>query len=513
MLSQLNKAIKELRPIREIDYIGVHRTRSLARVGSITVVEQVFKAVLQFISIVILSRLLPVSAFGLIAMVGFFQLLLQTIGGSGIIESIIQVKNLQPNEVAGIFWINCGMGLILGGGLALSGPLIASFNNEPQLVSIAVAMGGLFFLQNIPQTQNALLRRSMRAETQSVINILTSLMSLLATVSFAVYGWGVWSILAGNLVSLTVRQALLSYYVRFCPWKRFSFLQIKPMLSYGLKATFGSVVGFLTLNIQTLALGKYASSADVGFYNRAQNLYQRPLKQLVWPLVGAALPAMSALQGNGEKLLGLVNRATWLLNFALAPFAILMIVSGDLVVGLLLGEEWRVTGEVIRWVAIAQVPLLFNTPLTRANAAIGRPARSVWLNVLLLPVILTGVTYYAAEGVVAVAIFLMVVRLSTYPIFLYLNLRNSGMSSKVYLRSLFPLFCFIIVASIVGLYCRNLCEYSDLWKTLLLVFTTFTSSLVCLYLFYRKHPIGIEVLRWVFSRFGSRFLFLNLLIP
>ena len=513
MLSQLNKAIKELRPIREIDYIGVHRTRSLARVGSITVVEQVFKAVLQFISIVILSRLLPVSAFGLIAMVGFFQLLLQTIGGSGIIESIIQVKDLQPNEVAGIFWINCGMGLILGGGLALSGPLIASFNNEPQLVSIAVAMGGLFFLQNIPQTQNALLRRSMRAETQSVINILTSLMSLLATVSFAVYGWGVWSILAGTLVSLTVRQVLVSYYVRFSPWKRFSFLQIKPMLSYGLKATFGSVVGFLTLNIQTLALGKYASAADVGFYNRAQNLYQRPLRQLAWPLVGVALPAMSALQDDRAKLLNLVNRATWLLSFGLAPFAILMIVSGDLVVGLVLGAEWSVTGEVIRWVAIAQVPLLFNTPMTRANAAIGRPARAAWLNLIMLPVVVAGVVYYASSGVVAVAVFLMIVRLSTWPIFIFINLRASGMSAKKYLCALAPLLSFILVLSVLGFYFRNLFETVSLLSRCIFIISTFITSLVLLYLFYRKHLIGVEVLRWIYSRLGSRFPGLKWLVP
>jgi PST family polysaccharide transporter len=513
MLNRFKSIVRELRPIRASDYLGVHRTRSLATVGSITLLEQVFKGVLQFISIVILSRLLPVSAFGLIAMVGFFQLLLQTIGGSGIIESIIQVEDLQPNEVAGIFWINCGIGLFLGGVLALSGPLIASFNNEPQLESIAFAMGGLFVLQNIPQTQNALLRRSMRAETQSVINILTSLAGLLATVSFAVIGWGVWSLIAGTLVSLTVRQTLVSYYVRFSPWKRFSFTQVRPMLSYGIKATFGSLVGFLTLNIQTLALGKYASSADVGFYNRAQNLYQRPLRELVWPLVGAALPAMSALQGNREKLLGLVNRATWLLNLVLAPFAVLIIVAGDLVIGILLGPEWAVSGEVIRWIAIAQLPLLFNSPLTRANAAIGRPARSVWLNVLLLPVIITGVVYYAVVGVVAVAIFLMVVRLSTYPIFLYLNLRNSGMSPKVYLGSLFPLFCFIIIASIVGFYCRNLCDFSNFGEMVLMVCGTFTGSFICLFLFYRKHPIGIEVLRWTFSRFGARFKKLECLVP
>jgi O-antigen/teichoic acid export membrane protein len=411
VLNKLNKVLKELRPIRDTDYLGVHRTRSLATVGSVTLLEQVFSAVIRLVSIVVLSRLLPVSTFGLIAMVGFFQLLLQTVSGSGLIESIVQVEDLQSHEIAGIFWVNVSLGFVLGAILAVSGPFIASFNGEPRLAAIAAALGVLFFFQNIPQTQGALLRRSMRAETQTLIVVVFSLSNLVATIAFALLGWDVWAILAGTLVSIIVKQVMIAYFVRFSPCMRFSFSQIRPMLSYGLKSTFGNVVGFLTMNIQTLALGKYASPADVGYYNRAQGLYQQPLKQLVWPLVGAALPAMSALQGDRAKLLDLVQRATWLLNLVLAPFAILMIVAGDLVVGLLLGPEWAVSGEVIRWIAIAQVPLLFNSPLTRANAAIGRPARAVWLNVALLPVIVVGVVYNSPSGVVAVAMFLMTVHL------------------------------------------------------------------------------------------------------
>lgn len=513
MLSQLRLLASVIRPICGTDYLGVHKTRSMAIVGSITVLEKVFTGVFRVLSIVILSRLLPVSAFGLIAMVGFFQLLLQTISGSGLIESIIQVKDLKANEVAAIFWINSGLGLVLGAVLALSGPAIASFNDEPQLSLIAVAMGGLFFFQNVPQTQSALLRRSMRAETQSIIVIVSSCVSLLATVACALIGWGVWSILAGTLVSLFVRQAFVSYYVRFSPWRRFSFLQVRPMLSYGLRATFGSLVGFLTLNIQTLALGKYGSSVDVGFYNRAQNLYQQPLTQLVWPLMGIALPSMSALQEDRQKLLDLVSRVTWLLNLILSPFAILMIVAGDFVIGFLLGSDWAVTGEVIRWLAIGQIPLIFNSPLTRANAAIGRPARSVWLNVALLPVIVGGVMYYAPSGVVLVSIFLMVVRLVTYPIFLFLNLRSSGMSALAYIKSLVPLVGLIIVISFCGIFLRSYFDTASFEAQLSFVVGIPLITIGLLYFVYCRCRIGIEVLRWVYRHSGSRFGKFKFLIP
>lgn len=503
MLSQLNKVIKELRPIRDVDYLGVHRTRSLATVGSITLLEKVFSAVIRLVSIVILSRLLPVSVFGLIAMVGFFQLLLQTVSGSGLIESIVQVEELQEHEIAGVFWMNVILGLVLGAILAVSGPFIAAFNDEPRLTAIAGALGVLFFLQNIPQTQGALLRRSMRAETQTLTSVIFSLSNLVATIAFALMGWDVWSILAGTLVSTIVKQVLISYFVRFSPWIRFSFAQIRPMLSYGLKSTFGNVVGFLTLNIQTLALGKYASTADVGYYNRAQGLYQQPLKQSVWPLMGVALPAMSALQGDRVKLLNLVNRATWLLGFVLAPFSILMIVSGDLVVGLVLGAEWRVAGEVIRWVAIAQVPLLFNTPLTRANAAIGRPARAAIWNVVFLPFLVAGVIYYAPRGVVEVAQFIMVLRLISYPLFLWANLKGAGMSSIIYIKSVLWLIAFQVIFGALGCYSRIYINLSTVVEEVAFLVLQLVLITMMQYLMYRVNPVGREVLSWVCSKVGS----------
>ena len=353
----------------------------------------------------------------------------------------------------------------------------------------------------------------MRAEAKTLMTVSSRIVGLLVGISLAVSGLGVWSILGASFATYAVNQALTLYLVRFDPLRRFDFKDLRPMLGYGVKATFGSFVGFLTLNIQTMALGKYATAADVAFYNRAQALYQRPLKQLAWPLVGAALPAMSALQGDRERLLSLVNRSTWLLNLILAPFAILMIVSGDLVVGMLLGPEWTVAGEVIRWVAVAQVPLLFNTPLARANAAIGRPARSVWLNVVLLPVIIAGVIYFAPSGVVAVAIYIMIVRLSTYPIFLYLNLKSSGMPAIMHIRSLVPLWGVIVVMSVFGVFFRMNVGMESLWSSCIFMICLLIASMIVLYALYRRVSVGIEVLRWMFARFGGKLSQLEFLIP
>ena len=158
------------------------------------------------------------------------------------------------------------------------------------------------------------------------------------------------------------------------------------------------------------------------------------------------------------------------------------------------------TGEVIRWVAIAQIPLLFNTPLTRANAAIGRPARAAIWNVVFLPFLVAGVIYYAPRGVVEVAQFIMVLRLISYPLFLWANLKGAGMSASGYIKSTFALILCLVVFCIVGLFLREyIAPYSVVGQVAFLA-VLLVSVVVAQYIFYRNHSIGKQVLRWVVSR-------------
>jgi len=112
---------------------------------------QAVRVVGQMGTLIVLARLLPPSAFGLLAMVGAIGLILDLVKEFGLSAATIQKHNITQAQVSALFWINSSVGAVLGAGLFLAAPLLAQFYDQPELVDVArwmslafVASGGLF---------------------------------------------------------------------------------------------------------------------------------------------------------------------------------------------------------------------------------------------------------------------------------------------------------------------------------------------------------------------------------
>src|SRR5277367_1331534 len=95
-------------------------------------IVQTVRVLCQFGSVLILSRLLPPSDFGLIAMVGpvyGFVLLFQDLGLS---QATIQKPQLNHDEVKAFFWINVGVGAALTVAICALSPLVGWYYGEPR---------------------------------------------------------------------------------------------------------------------------------------------------------------------------------------------------------------------------------------------------------------------------------------------------------------------------------------------------------------------------------------------
>ena len=91
----------------------------------------------QMATLVVLARLLPPAAFGLLAMVAAIGLVLDLVKEFGLSSATIQKSDITHAQVSALFWINAGVGTVLAVGLFLAAPLIANFYGQPELESIA----------------------------------------------------------------------------------------------------------------------------------------------------------------------------------------------------------------------------------------------------------------------------------------------------------------------------------------------------------------------------------------
>jgi PST family polysaccharide transporter len=465
--------------------------------------SQVIGVGLRLATTIILSRLLPPSSFGLIAMVTFFRGLMEMVSGSGFVESTVQKKNLALDELNGVFWINLIISIFLAGSFIASGPFIADFYGEPEIAAICTVVGLLFVLENLFKTHEALLRRTMNEELSFVILLVPQLVNLPVAVALALLGFDVWALVGASVFSVVAQRLLFLYFVRWDPEGFKSSKDLGTMVRYGLKSMSASIVNYCSLYSQNLALGKFGSVTDVGFYNRGQAVFLMPIQTVSLPIAQLILPMLSVLQNDRKQVLALVLKASWLVVLLVMPFTLFMVVYGDWAISFLLGEIWALSGRVTQWLAISSIPVLVFGLLPRANCAIGRPGQGTPVVLLSLPLLITGIIYGAPLGPVFVASIYAVYRWGLYPFLVVIHLRGSGFVVKDFILSQCSLFIMVLVVLVVMFAMRLLGE--DLEGSSRVVYMAMNLT-VCYGLFvmsFNFFSTGKQVNSWLASKISG----------
>src|SRR5437016_6356489 len=129
----------DLSPDAELatDHLTHDLSRRSRRGGVVLLSAQMMRVLGQVATLVVLARLLPPSAFGLLAMVAAIGAVLDLVKEFGLSAATIQKQDISHAQVSALFWINAGVGTVLGLGLLLAAPLLARFYGQPELEAVA----------------------------------------------------------------------------------------------------------------------------------------------------------------------------------------------------------------------------------------------------------------------------------------------------------------------------------------------------------------------------------------
>ena len=161
---------------------------------------QALKFVAQFGAVIVLVRLLPPAAFGLIAMTAALYAVLDPLRDFGLSAATIQKPHLTHAEISTLFWFNVGTGAFLAAALFLAAPWIAAFYGEPDLIAVTRWISLGFLLNGLASQHAALLRRQMRFTSVAALETGAELISFAVAIGLALAGAGFWALVAQRLV-------------------------------------------------------------------------------------------------------------------------------------------------------------------------------------------------------------------------------------------------------------------------------------------------------------------------
>nr|WP_283254965.1 oligosaccharide flippase family protein [Marivita sp. GX14005] len=326
-------------------------------------------AVLQFLSLPLLARLLDVRDFAIMALAMAIPLFANTFSDAGLGRSLVRRDHFDPAEWSTVFWFLAAVGTALGLLVIASAPVYSAVMGEPDLVAVVIVLASVPFLQALVSPHQAKLERDYRFHEISAISVASGVIALGVALAFALVGAGYWALVAQQVALAGARAAGFLWLSRFRPGLAFDWPLLKPHLNFGKNTLLFSGVMTAQSQVVILAFGQVFGTSAVALWSMAERASRLARTGLAGPVSQVTLVSMSRQwrQGDGAaEVADIYLASSRVLATVLVPAFVAVALSGDAIFVWFLSEPWR----PVAWVFALAVPAFLVEALTSAGGRV-----------------------------------------------------------------------------------------------------------------------------------------------
>jgi lipopolysaccharide exporter len=379
-------------------------------------------AVIQFLQLAILARLLSPSQFGLVAIVMVILGFAQTYLDMGVSAAIIQRQDISRDQLSSLYWLNVFCGWISFGVTVAITPLAALLFREPYLLTV-VPLAAVMFIVGPPGAQfSLLLQKRLRFRTLACIETAAALSGALIAIVSALMNLGVVAPIFGQLAAGTISSGILLI-IGWRTWRpqlHFKRADIKGYVGFGLYQMGERTLNYLSSRADQLIIGLMLGPEALGYYSLAWNIVMQPVAKINPILTRVAFPLFAQVQDQKDRLkrgyLALI-RALSAIN---APLLFGCAAIAPIFVPLIYGPRWDRSILLVQVLAVVGLVRSIGNPigtllLSRGRADIG----FMWtLSVALVhvPIVVASLYAFGLLGMtVAILLSNICYLLTSYP--------------------------------------------------------------------------------------------------
>ena len=307
--------------------------------------------VIQFIFVFVLARLLEPEEFGLVAILSIFSVIAYILQDSGFSSALIRKKDVDEADYSSVFYFNLIISASIYLILFFCAPFIADFYNMPILAPLSRVLFLTFFFFSLGIIQNVHLVRAMDFRTGVRITFISGLASGCIAIWMAWSGYGVWSLVAQQVLQALFRSITLWLFVRWHPKTRMMMSKLKSMMSYSINILASAILNQIAGNIYPTVIGKNFSMSQVGYYGQASKLTTILQSIIGASLQGVAYPVLSKIDED-ERLKRALRKIIRISSFICFPIITLLAVGAKPIVIIVLSDKFIASVPIVQLLAI-----------------------------------------------------------------------------------------------------------------------------------------------------------------
>ena len=416
-----------------------------------TALQKYSKMGIQFISGIILARLLTPYDYGCIGMLSIFMVLAEVFIDAGFGSALIQKKRPTQEDYSTIFWWNLGMAVLMYAVLYMSAPAISRFYDIPLLCDVLRVQGLVLFIFAFNIVQRNQLKKQLNFRVLSIVSITTAIISLCITIFMAYKGFGVWALVTQNMVTAAIPAIVFWFFIKWRPMLVFSKQSFKELFGFGFYMFLTHLVNDFSGQIQGLLIGKMYTPATMGYYSKAHSTEKLASKSISQVMTQVTYPLYAEVQDDKAAMVNMIKRLTSTIAYLTFPLMFILLLIAKPLFILLYSDRWLQSVPYFQVLCIAGLAVCLQAVNLQTIPAIGKSkVMFIWTLIkrgVGLGAILLGLFFYGMKGLLCGVVFN-----SWFSLFInmWLVSRYIGYKMSRQLIDLLPIFVISTIAALVS---------------------------------------------------------------
>jgi teichuronic acid exporter len=355
------------------------------------------------VTIFVARRLVPTD-YGIYGLATLYLGIVQLFNDGGIGIAIVQRTDLDDERRAQLG----GVSVLLGIGFLLLtllvAPLVAMGFREERLGPVLSVLSLTFVGTGLQVLPRSLWQRALHFKRVALLDLTDSLIGSIATLVFAILGYGYWSLVYGTLTRVTITTGLALLWSRSRPSWPAQLERLRGPLTFGWHFLLARLAWYGYSNADFAIIGRRLGTAALGTYTLGWTLSSMAVDKIAAITSQVVGPVFASVQHQPVELRRYFLRLSEILALVTLPISAgIAWVAYDLV-ATLLGAKWMAAALPLRilaaYMGLRSLTILASQVMfATGNGRYGWRYNAVAL-CLLPPLFLIG-TRWGAPGVAA----------------------------------------------------------------------------------------------------------------
>ena len=367
-----------------------------------TAIQQYSVMGINFISGIVLARLLTPVDYGCIGMLNIFMVVAESFVDGGFGSALIQKKRPTQEDYSTVFHWNLVISLLAYLILYLSAPAIARYYNTPILSSVLRVQGVVIIIYAVTIIQRNILRKKLNFRKLSIVTIVTAVISLIVTIIMAYKGLGVWALVAQNILLTSIPSIVFWVSSKWRPSWTFSIQSFKSLFSFGFYMFLTHLINTVSNNVQGLLIGRYYSAETMGYYSKAKGTEKLASHSISKVMTQVTYPLYAEVQHDSAAVGNMIKRMTMSLSYVTYPLMFILILLAKPVFLLLYSSRWLPSVPYFQILCLAGLGQCLHSINLQSISAVGKSkSMFVWTvikRIIGLAFIVGGMIYFGIKG-------------------------------------------------------------------------------------------------------------------